>query len=93
MPIDWDPYVPLRGGTQAPTVGVQSITVRLCDDAGDVVFKSMTTITHHHGRHGSSTSSSTTYWGFLAIRKSRDVEALLRETLIDPYLLKHGSDD
>jgi crotonobetainyl-CoA:carnitine CoA-transferase CaiB-like acyl-CoA transferase len=37
MPIDWDPYVPLRGGTQAPTVGVQSITVRLCDDAWDVV--------------------------------------------------------
>jgi predicted Zn finger-like uncharacterized protein len=51
--------------------------------AGDIVFRSVTTITTtHHRRGGSSTSSSTTYYGFLGIREMDDVERRIREALL-----------
>jgi hypothetical protein len=52
-------------------------------DAGDLVFRSVTTITTtHHSRGGTSTSVSTTYYGFLGIRELDHIEGLIRQTLL-----------
>ena len=52
-------------------------------DAGDLVFRSVTTITTtHHQRGGTSTSVQTTYFGFIGIRNLEEIECLIRETLL-----------
>lgn len=52
-------------------------------DAGDLVFRSVTTITTtHHRRGGTSTSVSTVYYGFLGIRDMDRIETLIRQTLL-----------
>jgi predicted Zn finger-like uncharacterized protein len=52
-------------------------------DAGDLVFRSVTTITTtHHRRGGTSTSVSTVYYGFLGIREIDRIETLIRQTLL-----------
>src|SRR5262249_9025575 len=52
-------------------------------DAGDLVFRSVTTITTtHHRRGGTSTSVSTVYYGFLAIRNLDEIEQKIRQTLL-----------
>jgi hypothetical protein len=52
-------------------------------DAGDLVFRSVTTITTtHHARGGTSTSVSTTYYGFLGIRNLNEVERRVREAVL-----------
>jgi predicted Zn finger-like uncharacterized protein len=68
--------------------------------AGDVIFKTVTIITTTHYRNsrtggyaGSSTSSRTYYYGFLAIPNVRAVETLIREVLVEPYLDKQSGDD
>lgn len=54
------------------------------NDAGDIVFRSVTTITHSYNRRGGhSVSSSTTYYGFLNIENMSEVERIIRETLVD----------
>jgi predicted Zn finger-like uncharacterized protein len=53
------------------------------DGAGDLVFRSVTTITTtHHARGGTSTSVSTTYYGFLGIRHMHEVEERIRKALL-----------
>jgi len=60
------------------------------DDAGDVVFKTVLVITtSRSARGGSSSSIRKTYYGFLAIHKTREVEKLVREKLVNPYLAKY----
>ena len=52
-------------------------------EAGDLVFRSVTTVTTtHHARGGTSTSYSTTYYGFLGIRNLEDAERIIRSTLL-----------
>ena len=52
-------------------------------DAGDIVFRSVTTVTTtHHARGGTSTSVSTTYYGFLGIRSLDEIEQRIRDTLL-----------
>jgi hypothetical protein len=63
------------------------------DGAGDVIFKSVTVITTTYSNRGSRTSSRTTLYGFLSIRKAKDVEALIRETLVDPLLDRINDED
>jgi hypothetical protein len=58
--------------------------------AGDLVFRSVTTITVTTGRHG-GVSQSTTYYGFIAIENVREIERLVRETLVDRYMDKLNS--
>jgi hypothetical protein len=58
--------------------------------AGDLVFRSVTTITVRTGRHG-GVSQSTTYYGFLAIENVREIEKLVRETLVDRFMDKLNS--
>ncbi len=72
-------------------------------EAGDVIFRTKVTITvtDHYARGGrgrgfggpggymgSSVRKSVTHYGFLAVRQPRQVEALIRETLVDPILDK-----
>lgn len=57
-------------------------------NAGDLVFRSVTTITTTYSRrNGTSTSSSTTYYGFLGINNLDEAERMIRETLLS------GDDD
>jgi hypothetical protein len=57
--------------------------------AGDVIFRSVTVITtSRNSRGGSSSSTSTTHYGFLAIAHVKEVEKLVRETLIDRFVDK-----
>jgi hypothetical protein len=64
------------------------------DEAGDVIFRSVTTITKtiykdRHGRESTrppSYSIRTVYYGFLAIYQSDEVERLIRETLLEPLI-------
>jgi len=52
-------------------------------DAGDLVFRSVTTITTtHHARGGTSTSTSTKYYGFLGIRGLDEIERRIREAIL-----------
>lgn len=52
---------------------------------GDLIFRSVTTVTtSRSSRTGSSRSVSTTHYGFLDIARVKEVEKLVRETLIDP---------
>ena len=53
--------------------------------AGDLVFRSVTTVTISHGRHGrgGGVTSSTKKFGFLSVENVRDVERLIRENLTD----------
>jgi hypothetical protein len=52
-------------------------------DAGDLVFRSVTTITTtHHSRGGTSTSVQTTYFGFLGIRGLDEIERKIRQALL-----------
>jgi hypothetical protein len=51
-------------------------------DAGDIVFRSVTTVTRtYHQRGGVSTSVSTTYYGFLGIRNLDEIEGRIRQAL------------
>ena len=51
-------------------------------DAGDIVFRSVTTVTTTTDKHGTRTSSSTVYYGFLGIRGLDEIEAKIRKTLL-----------
>jgi hypothetical protein len=56
---------------------------------GDVVFKIVTVITTTYRSRGPSSTSVTEYrYGFLAVERCRDVEKLIRETLLDRLLDK-----
>jgi hypothetical protein len=58
-------------------------------DAGDVIFRSVTVITTSRSSSGKShTSTNTTHYGFLAIAHVKEVEKLVRETLIDRFVDK-----
>lgn len=58
-------------------------------DTGDLVFRSVTTITHSVDRRGGvSTSRSTTYYGFLNVQNLSEVERVVRETLVDRWQRK-----
>jgi hypothetical protein len=55
-------------------------------DSGDLIFRSVTVITTSRGpQGGASRSVKTTHYGFLAIAHAKDVERLVRETLIDRF--------
>jgi predicted Zn finger-like uncharacterized protein len=54
------------------------------NDAGDLVFRSMTTITTtYHRRGGTSRSVRTTYYGFLAIRQLNEVADRIHVAILD----------
>jgi hypothetical protein len=54
---------------------------------GDLIFRTVTTVTTSHSRRtGSSRSVSTKHYGFLAVAHVKEVEKLVRETLIDPFV-------
>jgi hypothetical protein len=56
---------------------------------GDVIFKTVVTITITTRKHGpSDTSRSEKHYGFLAVENSQKVEKLVRETLVDRFLDK-----
>jgi hypothetical protein len=56
---------------------------------GDVVFRTLTIITTtHYRRGGTSTSMQTYLYGFLAVENVRDIERLVRETLVDKLVDK-----
>lgn len=56
---------------------------------GDLIFHTVTTIrTSYGGRGGPSRSVSTKHYGFLAIAHVPEIEKLVRETLIDPFVDK-----
>jgi hypothetical protein len=57
------------------------------DGAGDVIFRTHTVIITQRGRRGSTFASEIRY-GFIAIRRAREVEVLVRETLVDPLVDK-----
>ena len=58
----------------------------LLADGGDLIFRSVTTVrTSYNRQGGSSRSVTTTHYGFLAIARVKEVEKLVRETLIDPF--------
>ncbi len=51
--------------------------------AGDIVFRSVTTITTtHHARGGSSVSRSTVYYGFLGVASMDETEEIIRNALL-----------
>ncbi|OAI47970.1 hypothetical protein AYO44_08245 [Planctomycetaceae bacterium SCGC AG-212-F19] len=54
-------------------------------NGGDLIFRSVTVITHSRNQQGISSSATTTHYGFLDIVHIGDVEKLVRETLIDRY--------
>jgi hypothetical protein len=60
--------------------------------AGDLVFKTLTKITTTHtydrrgGYQGSRTSIITYYWGFLAVEDAKDVERLINDHVVEPFL-------
>jgi hypothetical protein len=59
----------------------------LFEAGGDVIFRTVTVVrTSYNRRGGASTSVTTTHYGFLAIARVREVEKLVRETLIDPFV-------
>jgi hypothetical protein len=59
------------------------------DNAGDVIFRTKVTIEISNTRsRGLDIRRHTTYYGFLAVRHPQQVEALVRETLVDPILDK-----
>ena len=54
---------------------------------GDLIFRTVTTVTtSRNSRGGSSSSVTTTHYGFLAIAHIQEVERLVRETLIDRFV-------
>jgi phage FluMu protein Com len=59
------------------------------ENAGDVIFRTKVTIEISNTRsRGLDIRRRTTYYGFLAVRHPQKVEALVRETLVDPILDK-----
>lgn len=61
--------------------------------AGDLVFRKLTQIktTHYYGQrtgryYGSRSSITTFYWGFLAINDVAQVEQLINDQLVEPFL-------
>jgi hypothetical protein len=53
------------------------------DGAGDLVFRSVTTVTKtYHQRGGVSTSVSTVYYGFLGIRRMEEIQGIIINTLL-----------
>ena len=50
--------------------------------AGDLIFRTTTVIVVRQGRYG-GVSRRVTHYGFLAIDNVRDVERLVRKTLLD----------
>ena len=54
--------------------------------AGDLIFHTTTIVTVSSGRYGSGVSTRQVHYGFLAIDNVRDVEKLMRETLIDKFM-------
>ena len=58
-------------------------------DTGDLVFRSVTRITHRVDNRGRvSRSRSTTYYGFLSVQNLTEVERIVRETLVDRWQRK-----
>jgi hypothetical protein len=58
-------------------------------DGGDLIFRSVTVVrTSYQRQTGFSRSVKTTHYGFLAIAHIRDVEKIVRETLIDRFVDK-----
>jgi hypothetical protein len=56
---------------------------------GDLIFRSVTVITTTYRQRGPTSTSMREYrYGFLAIERCRDVEKLIRETLLDRLLDK-----
>jgi hypothetical protein len=61
---------------------------------GDVIFKTIITITTRTDNRGrSSTSRSEKHYGFIGIRDPERVERMIREALVDPLLDKLNQDD
>jgi hypothetical protein len=61
----------------------------LSESGGDLIFRTVKTITtSYNQRGGSSSRVSTKQYGFLGIAHVKDVEKLVRETLINPFVDK-----
>ncbi len=76
-------------------MNVRRIDAWLVKGAGDVVFRTKTIITtttyrdkRTGGYRGSSTSKRVIYYGFLAVDNAREVELLIRDTLVEPFIEK-----
>jgi hypothetical protein len=54
-------------------------------EGGDLIFRTVTVVRTSYSQRGSSRSVTTTHYGFLAIARVKEVEKLVRETLIDPF--------
>lgn len=54
---------------------------------GDLIFRTVTVVTHSRGNSTfGNTSTKTNYYGFLAVAHVDEVEKLVRETLIDRFV-------
>jgi hypothetical protein len=89
-PTDYDP---------ATVAKMRRMNAWFVKGAGDLVFhsKTVTTKTRYVDQRGNTkrteTSSYTIYYGFLAIADAAEVEQLVREALIEPYVAKLTDDE
>jgi hypothetical protein len=87
--------------THAPTVYTPGELTNLrrqnawwVKECGDVIFKTIVTITTTTDNRGrSSRSRSEKHYGFIGVRDPEHVERLIREALVDPLLDKINDDD
>jgi hypothetical protein len=61
----------------------------LVPSGGDLIFRTVKTVTTSYNRSGGSSSSvKTTHYGFLSIANVKEIDKLVRETLIDRFVDK-----
>ena len=61
----------------------------LMDGGGDLIFRTVKTIsTTYNSRGGANSSITTTHYGFLAIAHVKEIDKLVRETIIDRFVDK-----
>jgi hypothetical protein len=60
----------------------------LMNGGGDLIFRTVKTISTSYSQGRSSSSVSTTHYGFLAIAHVKEIDKLVRETIIDRFVDK-----
>jgi hypothetical protein len=59
----------------------------VCSGGGDLIFRTVVVVTTSYNQKGGSRRSvNTKHYGFLAITNIAEVEKLVRDTLINPYM-------
>jgi hypothetical protein len=66
----------------------QQVVMGAFKGSGDLIFRTVKVISNSGSRSQWTQSVKTKHYGFLAIAQVRDVEKLVRETLIDRFVDK-----